>query len=101
VIFGLVTLGHLRIVEMTGARRSILIVALAAVAITLLTFTLTTLINEPASMVTLVGILILSIALDLAWSRRRPAAPQAGAGGPPGTDPGSAEVPTPSAGGPA
>jgi amino acid transporter len=101
VIFGLVTLGHLRIVEMTGARRSILIVALAAVAITLLTFTLTTLINEPASMVTLVGILVLSIALDLAWSRQRPAAPQAGVGGPPGTDPGSAEVPTPSAGGPA
>ena len=31
VIFAIVTLGHLRIVDVTGARRSILLVALAAV----------------------------------------------------------------------
>ena len=71
VIFGVVTLGHLRIVDVTGARRSILIVALVTVAITLATFTFTTLIHEPASMVTLLGILVLSIVLDVAWSRRR------------------------------
>ena len=72
VIFGLVTLGHLRIVELTGARRSILVVGLVAVVVTLLTFTFTTLVNEPASMVTLVAILVLSILLDVGWSRSRP-----------------------------
>ena len=71
VIFGIVTLGHLRIFSVTGARRSVLLVALAAVAVTLATFTVTTLIHEPASMVTLVAILVLSILLDVGWSRRR------------------------------
>ncbi len=78
VIFGIVTLGHLRIFEATGARRSILLIALAAVTITLATFIFTTLIHEPASMATLVAILGLSILLDVAWSRRRarPAGPR-------------------------
>ena len=80
VIFGVVTLGHLRIVDVTGARRSILIVALATVAITLATFTVTTLIHEPASMLTLAAILGLSILLDVGWSRRRARARGAGDG---------------------
>jgi amino acid transporter len=71
VIFGVVTLGHLRITADTGARRSILLLALAAVAVTLATFTVTTLIHEPASMITLAGILAASVILDVAWSRRR------------------------------
>ena len=71
VIFAIVTLGHLRILEVTGARRSIVLLALAAVTITLATFIVTTLIHEPASMVTLVAILVLSIVLDVAWSSRR------------------------------
>ena len=71
VIFAVVTLGHLRILDVTGARRSILLLALAAVTVTLATFIVTTLIHEPASMVTLVAILVLSIVLDVAWSRRR------------------------------
>jgi amino acid transporter len=71
VIFAVVTLGHLRILDVTGARRSIVLLALAAVTITLATFIVTTLIHEPASMVTLVAILVLSIVLDVAWSRRR------------------------------
>ena len=58
VIFAIVTLGHLRILDITGARRSIVLLALAAVTITLATFVVTTLIHEPASMVTLVAILV-------------------------------------------
>jgi amino acid transporter len=69
-IFGLVTAGHLRIRSETGARLSILVLALATTGITLLTFVLTTLIQEPASIVTLVAIVAVSIALDLAWSGR-------------------------------
>lgn len=70
-IFGLVTVGHLRITDETGASRPVLLVALAAVAVTLATFVVTTLVKEPASIVTLGGILALSIVLDVAWSRRR------------------------------
>jgi amino acid transporter len=96
VIFGIVTLGHLRIVDMTGARRSILVIALAAVTITLATFIVTTLIHEPASMVTLVAILGLSILLDVTWSRRRLRAVGDGDDGTPATD-----APRPVEGGPA
>jgi amino acid transporter len=71
VIFGLVTIGHLRIIDLTGARRSILLLALATVGVTLLTFTVTTLVQEPASIATLGIILALSVVLDLVWSRRR------------------------------
>ena len=71
VIFAIVTLGHLRILDITGARRSIVLLALAAVTVTLATFVVTTLIHEPASMVTLIAILGLSILLDVGWSRRK------------------------------
>ena len=67
----MVTLGHLRVRAETGAWLSILVVALAATAITLLTFILTTLIHELTSIITLVAIVLASIALDLAWSRVR------------------------------
>ena len=70
-IFGLVTVGHLRIRSKTGARLWILILALLTVTVSLLTFILTTLIQEPASIATLVAILIGSIALDLWWSSVR------------------------------
>ena len=55
IIFAMVTIGHLRIAADTGARASILSLALATVGITLVTFIFTTLIQEPASIVTLVG----------------------------------------------
>jgi amino acid transporter len=73
-IFALVTTGHLRIFRDTGARLSILILALATTGVTLLTFVFTTLIQEPASIVTLLAILGISVALDLVWSSRRGAA---------------------------
>jgi amino acid transporter len=77
-IFALVTIGHLRITPDTGARRSILVIALATVLIALATFTVTTLVQEPASMVTLGLILLLSVALDVGWSRRRSPHPTEG-----------------------
>ena len=71
MIFGLVTVGHLRIRNETGARLWILVVALFTVTVALLTFILTTLIQEPASIATLIAILIGSIALDVGWARVR------------------------------
>ena len=50
---------------------SILAVAIAAAGVVLVTFVFTTLIHEPASMVTLAAILVLSVALDFGWKRAR------------------------------
>jgi amino acid transporter len=77
LIFTIVSLGHLRIRADTGARTVMLMLAVATAGITLLTFVLTTLIHEPASMVTLVVIIGGSVALDLVWSARR-GAPEPG-----------------------
>jgi amino acid transporter len=71
LIFCLVTIGHLRIRGDTDANAGILVAALLTAGGTLLTFTFTTLIHEPASIVTLVVILALSVGLDLLWSWRR------------------------------
>ncbi|HEX5012571.1 MAG TPA: APC family permease [Candidatus Limnocylindrales bacterium] len=71
-IFCLVTIGHLRIYRKTGARLSLLVVALATAGIALITFVFTTLIQEPASIVTLAIILVIAFLLDLGWSRPRP-----------------------------
>jgi amino acid transporter len=71
MIFFLVTAGHLRVRSETGARLGILLLALATTGITLLTFLLTTLIHEPASIVTLLAILGISVALAVGWARLR------------------------------
>jgi predicted tellurium resistance membrane protein TerC len=71
MIFAFVTLAHLRVYHETGARPWVLVLALTVIAVTLLTFVFTTLIHEPASIVTIVAILLLSVGLDVGWSRRR------------------------------
>jgi len=70
LIFTLITVAHLRIRAETKANTVILVVAIAAAAAVLLTFIFTTLIHEPASVVTILAILALSVALDLGWKRR-------------------------------
>jgi len=62
---------HLRIRAETGASTPILVLAIAAAAVVLLTFVFTTLIHEPASIITLLGVLLLSIGLDYGWKRTR------------------------------
>lgn len=69
IIFGLVSIGHLRIVRDTGAKTWLVLLAVIAVAITLITFTFTSLINEPLSILTLLAILAISVVLDLTTSR--------------------------------
>jgi amino acid transporter len=49
--------------------------AIAAAAVVLVTFIFTTLIHEPASIVTLLGAFLLSIGLDLGWKRTRTSRP--------------------------
>ena len=71
IIFSLVTAGHLRIRGATGANVAILVLALVTSLTALITFVFTTLIEEPASIVTLVVVLALSVVLDVAWARMR------------------------------
>jgi amino acid transporter len=69
LIFTLITVAHLRIRAETGASTPVLVLAIAAAGVVLLTFVFTTLIHEPASIVTLLAILALSVALDFGWKR--------------------------------
>src|SRR4029453_2663279 len=78
-IFALVTAGHLRVRSITGAPLSILLLALATTVITLLTFVFTTLIYEPASIATLIAIVVVAIVLDVGWSQIRDRRGSAGA----------------------
>jgi len=70
-IFAMVTIGHLRIRSQTGARLSLLILALVTSAIALITFVFTSLLKEPASIVTLIAIFVISVLIDLWWTRVR------------------------------
>lgn len=71
LVFGLVTLGHLRLRTETGAKAWLLWAAVLTTAAVFVTFLVTTLVNEPKTMIAMGVILLLSVALDLAWRRRR------------------------------
>jgi amino acid transporter len=75
IVFALVSAGHLRIRRETGAKPWLLVLAVASAVIVLVTFAFTTLVEEPATTVTLVAILLVSAALDAGWKRRRGAPP--------------------------
>jgi amino acid transporter len=73
VVFTLVTAGHLRVRAETGANTLLLALAIVTTVVVLLAFAFTTLVDEPATAVTLVAILLLSIALDVGWKLKRDA----------------------------
>src|SRR5262249_39598074 len=73
VVFALLTVGHVRVRPETGARLSLLLLAIVSTVVVLTTFVFTTLGHEPATMVTLGVILVVSILLDLLWKRSRDA----------------------------
>jgi amino acid transporter len=74
LVFGLVTVGHLRVRGETGANIWVLLLAIACTVVVLVAFTLTTLIHEPGTAVAMVVIVLLSISADFVWKRRRDAA---------------------------
>ena len=75
LIFTLITAAHFRVRGETGASVPVLGLAIAASGVVLLTFVFTTLIHEPASIVTLLAIVLLSIGLDFGWKRTRASRP--------------------------
>jgi amino acid transporter len=70
MIFTLITAAHLRVRAETGANTAMLVLAITAAAVVLVTFIINDLIHDPASLVTLLLILVLSILLDLGWKQR-------------------------------
>ena len=60
----------------TGANLFVLLLGLASTTIVLVTFLLTTLVDEPGTAIMLVVILVLSVGLDLGWKRVRAGLPQ-------------------------
>jgi amino acid transporter len=71
LIFTLITAAHFRVRAETRASAPVLAIAITAAAVVLVTFVFTTLIHEPASMVTLLAILVISAGLDFGWKRAR------------------------------
>ena len=65
----MITGGHLRIRAKTGANLWILILAVVTAVVSLVTFVVTSLVDEPASIVMLGLIVALSLVLDLVWGR--------------------------------
>lgn len=71
IVFALVTLGHIRIRATTGANLAMLLLAELTTVVVLGSFAITTLVDEPGTAIALVVILVLAIAIDLVWKRRR------------------------------
>jgi amino acid transporter len=70
-VFAMIAIAHLRVRDETGASVWLLVLAVLSTVIVLATFALTTLVEEPATAVTLLAILALSIAADVMWKRTR------------------------------
>ena len=75
VVFTLVTFGHFRVRHETRAQAWLLVLADFTTVAVLVAFAVTTLVNEPATAVALVVILLLSVVLDLVWKSRRHGVP--------------------------
>ena len=71
LVFTLVTAAHFRVRGETGASTLVLGVAITSTVVVLLTFAVTTLVDEPATAVALGVIVLLSVALDVGWKRIR------------------------------
>jgi amino acid transporter len=69
MVFGLVSTGHFKVRHETGARTTMLVLAVASTVIVLVTFAFTTLVEEPGTAVALVVIILVSIVADLVWKR--------------------------------
>ena len=73
VVFSLITVGHVRVRHETGANVAVLAVAIVSTVAVLVAFVFTTLVDEPATAVTLVVITLGCIVVDAVWKSRAPA----------------------------
>jgi amino acid transporter len=75
LVFTMVSAGHLRVRGDTGASAVMLGLAIVSTVVVLVAFSLTTLVQEPATAVTLVVIVAVSIVIDVVWKRSRSSNP--------------------------
>jgi len=71
LVFLVVTIGHMRVRGETGGRTSMLVLGIATTGLAFVAFVVTTLVSEPASMVTLLVIVLLAVGLDVGWKYQR------------------------------
>jgi amino acid transporter len=71
LVFALISAGHFRVRDETGANPVMLALAVGSASIVLVSFALTTLVSEPGTVVAIVVILLLSVGFDLVWKRKR------------------------------
>lgn len=70
VVFTLITAGHLRVRSETGAQAWLLLLGVLSSGIVLITFAVTTLVEEPGTAIAMAVVLAFSIVIDLIWKRR-------------------------------
>jgi len=71
LVFTLVTAAHFRVRDEMGASTLVLSMAITSTVVVLVTFAITTLVEEPATAAALAVIILLGVALDLGWKRTR------------------------------
>ena len=71
LVFGMCTVAHFRVRSETGARLSLLILAVTTAGIALVAFLLDLIINDPVSVAAMLVIVILAVILDFSWKRLR------------------------------
>jgi len=71
VVFTLISIGHLRVRKETGAQAWLLVIAVCATAIVFVTFAVTTLVHEPATLVVIAVIVAVSLIVDFWWKSAR------------------------------
>jgi len=86
LVFMMATVAHLRVRADTGASLTMLILAVLTTGIALVAFLISTIINDPASVVAILVIVVIGVIADLLWKRVR-ANRDRGATVPPTTDP--------------
>jgi hypothetical protein len=71
IVFSLITAGHLKVRRETGAQAWLLILGVLSSAIALITFALTTLVDEPGTAIVMLVVLAFSVVINLIWKQRR------------------------------
>jgi amino acid transporter len=71
LVFTFISIGHLRVRAETGAQAWLLVLAIAATSIVFVTFAVTTLVHEPATIGVIVAILLASLGVDRWWKQVR------------------------------
>jgi amino acid transporter len=74
-VFSLISCAHLRVYRETGAQPVVLVIGLLCTVAVLVVFIFTTLVHEPATMITLAAVIAISVGMNFGWKGRAVAPP--------------------------